>query len=190
GRALHASAGLPATPASPDPSRHRQAPQHTACAGAEQIRDDAGYLDVRFLQQKIQPAVANGEAAQISDHTQPRPAYCRRLHDDFLDLALHEPVGERPQLRWAGPDLLAFEVVLPVDLDVGHDDGQHLLVHVDSRDVVRHRAFAWWGAESVPRCVYSGSRAIADLTEKSRRPIIRSTPHAPDQTVARPRRIH
>jgi hypothetical protein len=36
----------------------------------------------------------------------------------------------------------------------------------------------------------SGSRAIVGAPEPQRRSIIRSITHAPDQTVARPRRLH
>ena len=60
-----------------------------------------------------------------------------RFHHDFLDLALDEPVSQRAQFARARPDLPAFEVVVALDLDVGHDHGQHLLVHVDSCDPVR-----------------------------------------------------
>jgi hypothetical protein len=55
----------------------------------------------------------------------------------------------------AGPDLQSFEVDVTLDLDVGHRDGQHLLVHVDSRDLVRHRPLLV-GAESVPRRINQG----------------------------------
>ncbi len=64
----------------------------------------------------------------------------RRLHDDVLDLALDQPVGQAAQIGRRRPDLLALEVRVAVDLDVGHHDGQHLLVHVNSRDPVRHRS--------------------------------------------------
>jgi hypothetical protein len=50
-----------------------------------------------------------------------------RLHHQFLDLALDEPLSERAQLDGAGPDLQPFEVDVTLDLDVSHRDGQHLL---------------------------------------------------------------
>jgi hypothetical protein len=78
-----------------------------------------------------------------------------RLHHDFVDLALDEPVSKRTQLDGTGPDLQPFKVEVTVDRDVSHRNGQHLLVHVNPRDVVRHRPLLV-GAESVPR----RSRAI------------------------------
>ena len=69
-----------------------------------------------------------------------RPPVLRgRLHDDFLDLLLDQPVGQAAQIGRRRADLLALEVEFAVDLDVGHHDRQHLLVDVDSRDPVRHR---------------------------------------------------
>jgi hypothetical protein len=73
----------------------------------------------------------------------------RRFHHDFLDLAFEEPGGQGAELAGAGSDLPALEVILPVHFDVGRRDGQHLLVHINSGDPVRHRAFLK-GAESVP----------------------------------------
>ena len=53
------------------------------------------------------------------------------------------------------PDLLAVEVKGAVDLDVGHHDREHLLVHVNSRDPVRHWPLLV-GAESVPSHITQG----------------------------------
>ena len=93
-----------------------------------------------------------------------RPPVLRgRFHDDFLDLTLDEPVGQLAQVGGAGPDLLTFKVVLAVDLDVGHDDRQHLLVDVNSRDPVRHRSLLR-GAESVPRRISQGRELSSELT--------------------------
>ena len=86
-------------------------------------------------------------------------------------------------------DLLALEVEVAVDLDVGHHDRQHLLVHVNSRDPVRHRSLLG-RAESVPRRISQGRGLSSVPSGAQRRPIIRSITHAPDQTVARPRRLH
>ena len=69
----------------------------------------------------------------------------------------------------AGPDLLAFKVVVAVDLDVGHHDGQHLLVHVNSRDSVRHRPLLA-GAESVPRRISQGRGLSPALTRGATTP--------------------
>jgi hypothetical protein len=78
-----------------------------------------------------------------------------RFHHHLLDIALDEPISKRAQLDGAGPDLQAFEVVGTLDLDVSHRDGQHLLVHVNPRDVVRHWPLLV-GAESVPRRINQG----------------------------------
>lgn len=74
---------------------------------------------------------------------------------DVLGLTLNQPVGERAQLSGAGPDLQPFTVVVVFDLDVGHHDGQHLLVHVNPRDLVRYR-YLLVGAESVPPRITQG----------------------------------
>ena len=85
-----------------------------------------------------------------------RPPVLRgRLHDDFLDVVLDEPVGQATQIGWRRTDILTLEVAVAVDLDVGHHDRQHLLVDVNSRDPVRH-ALLLWGAESVPRRIIQG----------------------------------
>ena len=78
-----------------------------------------------------------------------------RLHDDFLDLVFDQPVGQATELDRRRADLLALEVEVVVDLDVGHRDGQHLLVDVYSRNPVRHRPLLV-GAESVPRRISQG----------------------------------
>ena len=117
------------------------------------------------------------------------PVLRGRFHHDFLDLTLNQPVGERAQLGGAGPDLQPFKVVVTFDLDVGHHDGQHLLVHVNPRDLVRHRPLLV-GAESVPPHITQGRELSPALGQARRRSIIRSITHAPDQTVARPRLLH
>ena len=61
------------------------------------------------------------------------------FHDDFFDLALDEPVGKRAQLVGARPNLHALELVLLIDFDVSHHNGQHPFVDVNSRDQVWHR---------------------------------------------------
>src|SRR6185436_4126691 len=48
-----------------------------------------------------------------------------------------------------------FKVEVTLDLDVSHRDGQHLLVHVNPGDVVRHRPLLV-GAESVPCHINQG----------------------------------
>jgi hypothetical protein len=50
---------------------------------------------------------------------------------------------------------LTLELEVAVDFDVGHRDGQHLLVDVYSCDPVRHRPLLA-GAESVPRRINQG----------------------------------
>ena len=197
----------------------------------EQVRDEAGHLDVRFLEQRLQsvlelhaiagdlvlaphhgapePLLGVGHEAQgqlLGDQAlhQPlrigevllaaagpairlrlgemerarearravaraasgspvlfqgfphRPPVLRgRLHDDFLDLVLDQPVGQAAQIGRRRPDLLALEVEVAIDLDVGHHDRQHLLVDVNSRDPVRHRSLLG-RAESVPRRISQG----------------------------------
>ena len=96
--------------------------------------------------------------------------------------------ARRAQVDRRRPDLLTFELEVAVDLDVGHRDGQHLLVDVNSRDPVRHRPLLV-GAESVPRRINQG-RELSPVARTRRRSIIRSITHAPDQTVARPRLLH
>ena len=88
------------------------------------------------------------------------PVLRGRFHHDFLDLALDQPVGERAQFGGAGPDLQPFKVVVTFDLDVGHHDGQHLLVHVNSRDLGTASASPRGSGERASSH-QSGSRAIA-----------------------------
>jgi hypothetical protein len=79
-----------------------------------------------------------------------RPPVLRgRLHDDFLDVLLDQPVGQAAQISRRRPDLLAVEVKVAVDLDVGHHDREHLLVDIDFRHPVSHRRLLA-GAENVP----------------------------------------
>jgi len=68
---------------------------------------------------------------------------------------LDEPISQLAQVRWGGPDLLAFKLVVAVDLNVGHHHRQHLFVDVNSGDPVRHRSLLG-GAESVPRRINQG----------------------------------
>jgi hypothetical protein len=67
------------------------------------------------------------------------PVLRGRLHDDFLDLVLDQPVGSSAEIGRRRPDLLALEVEVTIDLNVGHYDRQHLLVDINSRDLVWHR---------------------------------------------------
>jgi hypothetical protein len=67
------------------------------------------------------------------------PVLRGRLHDHFFDLVLDQPVGQSAQRGRRRADLLAFEVEIAVDFDVGHHHRQHLLVDVNARDPVRHR---------------------------------------------------
>src|SRR4029450_13126056 len=78
-----------------------------------------------------------------------------RFHHHFLDFARDEPISKRAQLHRAGPDLQPFKVVVTLDLDVSHHDGQHLLVHVNPGDVVRHRPLLV-AAARVPRRINQG----------------------------------
>jgi hypothetical protein len=119
-----------------------------------------------------------------------RPPILRgRLHDDFLDPVLDQPVGQAAQIGRCRSDLLALEVEIAIDLDVGHHHRQHLLVDVNSRDSVRHRSLLG-RAESVPRRINQGRGLSSVPCGTRRRPMIRSITHAPDQTGARPRRLH
>jgi len=83
-----------------------------------------------------------------------------RLHHDFLDPAFDEPVREGAQFTGARPHLHTLEAVLVIDFDVSHDDGQHLLVHIDSGNRVRHRPLLGGSGERAS-LRYSGSRAVA-----------------------------
>jgi hypothetical protein len=89
-----------------------------------------------------------------------------RFHHDFLDLAFNEPVRERAQFRGARPHFQTLEAVIVIDFDVRHDDGQHLLVDVNSRDLVRHRPLLG-GAESVPCRISQGRELSPALTKRS-----------------------
>ena len=230
----------------------RQRLQHAAGADAEQVRHEAGHLDVRFLEQGLQPILelhaiagdlvlaahhgapepllgvgheAQGELLRDQAFHQPlrigeillapaastirlrlgemerareprravtraapgtpvlfqgfphRPPVLRgRLHDDFLDLVLDQPVGEATQVGRRRADLLALEVEIAVDLDVGHHDRQHLLVDVNSCDPVRHRPLLL-GAESVPRRISQG-RELSPGLARTRTTLNYSVNHA------------
>jgi hypothetical protein len=212
--------------------------QHAARADAEQVRHDTGDLDVRLLEQCLQPVLklhavprdlvlpphdgapepllsvghkAQGQLRRDQPFHQPlrirkvllptagpairlrlremerarqarrtgaraplwppvllqgfphRPPVLRgRFHDDFLDLLLDEPTGPRAQVGRRCPDLLACEVEVAVDLDVGNHDRQHLLVDVNSRDSVRHGSPPG-GTESVPRRINQGRELSVGL---------------------------
>jgi len=98
-----------------------------------------------------------------------RPPVLRgRFHDDFLDLALDQPVSQVTQVGRRRAGLLALEVEVAVDLNVGHHDCQHLLMYVDSRDPVRHRSLLG-GAESVPRRINQG-RGLSRVASVSATP--------------------
>jgi hypothetical protein len=66
------------------------------------------------------------------------PVLRRRFHDDFLDGARGTPLGQLPQLTWAGAELPAFKSPFPLSGYVRDGNCQHLLVDVDSGDPVRH----------------------------------------------------
>jgi len=68
---------------------------------------------------------------------------------------LDQPVGQATQIGRRRADLLALDVEVAVDLDVGHHDRQHLLVDINSRDPVRHRSLLA-RAESVPGRISQG----------------------------------
>ena len=218
----------------------RERLQHAPGADAQQVRHEAGHLDVRFLEQRFQPvlelhAVAGdlilaphhgapepllgvrhkaqgqflgdqalhqpfgirkvllaaagaairlrlGEVQRPREATRGRtlptlrppvlfqgfphrpPVLRGRFHHDFLDFVLDQPVGQSAQIRRRRADLLAFEVKVPVDLDVGHHNRQHLLVDVNSRDPVRHRSLPRGSGERASSH-QSGSRAIAGPVE-------------------------
>ena len=78
-----------------------------------------------------------------------------RLHHDLFDLVFDQPVGQTTEVDRRRADLLTLELEVAVDFDVGHRDGQHLLVDVYSRDPVRHRPLLL-GAESVPCRINQG----------------------------------
>ena len=63
-----------------------------------------------------------------------------RLHEDFLDVLLDQPVGQAAQIGRRRPDLLAVEVKVAIDLDVGHHDREHLLVD-GRRRLLQHDNF-------------------------------------------------
>ena len=77
-----------------------------------------------------------------------RPPVLRgRLHDRFLDLVGDEVVGECASVGRRCSDLVAFEMEVAVDIDIGHDDGQHLLVDVNSRRSGTASASPWESGE-------------------------------------------
>ena len=106
-----------------------------------------------------------------------RPPVLRgRLHDDFLDLVLDQPVGQATQIGRRRADLLTHEVEVAVDLDVGHHDRQHLLVDVNSRDLVRHRSLLGSGERASSH--QSGSRAIEEELTRAHTMLNYSLNHA------------
>jgi hypothetical protein len=98
----------------------------------------------------------------LSVYAASRMSQGRKSLDDFLDLVLDEPVGEATQVGRRRAGLLALEVELAIDLDVGHDDREHLLVDIDSCDSVRHRLLLL-GAESMPRRIIQGRELSPSL---------------------------
>jgi hypothetical protein len=111
-----------------------------------------------------------------------RPPVLRgRFHDDFLDLALDQPVSQATQVERRRAGLLTFEAEVAVDLKVGHHDRQHLLMDVDSRDPVRHRALL--GERRA--CLVASLRVASyrGSLKNERRSIIRSITHAPGQQL-------
>ena len=89
-------------------------------------------------------------------------------------------------MLWAAAVTHPFKLVFAIDFHIANDHSQHLPMYVDSRYPIRHR---------VPPGG-SGERAASSLTRvtgyrrshdgEKRRPIIRSTTHAPDQTRGQP----
>ena len=69
-----------------------------------------------------------GDANTVPGLPTPVAVLRGRLHDDFLDVMLDEPVREATQVARRRADLLVLEVEVVVDLDVSHRDRQHLLV--------------------------------------------------------------
>src|SRR5262249_45607517 len=104
------------------------------------------------------------------------PVLRGRFHDDFLDLLLDEPVGQTAQIGRRRADLVALEVEVVSDFDVGYYDRQHLFVDVNSRDPVRHRSLLG-RAESVPRRINQG-RELAPVSPQNPATLNYSVNHA------------
>src|SRR5215471_5225707 len=89
-------------------------------------------------------------------------------------------------MLWAAAVTHSFKLILAINFHVANYHGQHLLMDVNSRYLVRHR-FPLGG---------SGERAANSLTRVTgyrrstegnrQRPIICSTTHAPDQARGQP----
>jgi hypothetical protein len=118
-----------------------------------------------------------------------RPPVLRgRLHDDFLDVVLDEPVGYATQIGRRRADLLTLEVETAVDLDVGTTTASIFLW--TSIPAIRYGIGLSLGERRA--CLVTSVRVAGYRRGDGapRRPMIRSITHAPDQTVARPQWLH
>ena len=66
------------------------------------------------------------------------PVLCRGFHHRFFHLLLDQPRCQFPQSFGSRPNLAALKLVCPFRGHVGYYNGQHLLVHVNSRYPVSH----------------------------------------------------
>ena len=66
------------------------------------------------------------------------PVLRGRLHHDFFDLVLDQPLGQEAQLAGRRAELPPFKLPVPFDFHVRDHDRQHRLVHVDSCDPIGH----------------------------------------------------
>jgi hypothetical protein len=93
---------------------------------------------------------ASGSPVLFQDFPHRPPVLRGRLHDDFLDVLLDQPLGESTKIGRRRPDLPVLEVKVAVDLHVGHHHRQHLLV--DVIPAIRYGIGLSLGrAKSVPR---------------------------------------
>jgi hypothetical protein len=112
------------------------------------------------------------------------PILGRRFHDYFLSLLLEQPCRQRAQLFGVATKHPPLKLELAFDFDVGHNHGQHLFMHIDSRwDIVPPAGSGERTALTLTRV--AGYRR--SLRGRQRRPIIRSNTHAPDQTTEQSR---
>src|SRR6516165_2060341 len=77
------------------------------------------------------------------------------------------------------------KLVLAIDFHVANNYGQHLFMYVNSRYLIRHTVSSCRERRACCEFLNQGHRLSAPTGWK-RRPIIRSTRHAPDQTRGQP----
>jgi hypothetical protein len=85
-----------------------------------------------------------------------------RFHDDFFDLALDQPVGQRAQVGGARPDLLAIELKVPSTSTSATTTANIFLC--TSIPAIRYGIGLSWGSGERASSHQSGSRAVVGFT--------------------------